>query len=264
MTTAYKEINEQLKHLQGPVLTIYLNIDPSSEEWKIRLKNGLKRTKEYIQASEPDQLKRFTTISKKVTSVITDEQRNIKQGLICFATSDQLLMKHTQISIKNEFHWKDTPVTEQWDELNQQYPKSGIILLQRDEVSILETVFGNLVGQAHYTFDLKNKHWKQYKGLASGAIISSSANHRDQYDQRLKENQSRWFKNIVPTIQKYAKDGEWEGIHLVGPAELTKVMEQLIHSPILGITNRNYGGKTAPQVIERVLQINDYSKEMNK
>src|SRR5699024_11922729 len=75
-------------------------------------------------------------------SASTDEQRNIKQGLICFATSDELLIKHTQISITNAFHWDEYPVTEQWEQLLKQYPKSGVILLQRDQISILDTILG--------------------------------------------------------------------------------------------------------------------------
>ncbi len=264
MTINIKQMNQQLKELTGPVLTIYLNIDPTSEEWKIRLKNGLKKTKQYIQASQPEQKQQYANIQQKVMSAITDEQRNIKQGLICFATSDELLIKHTQISITNAFHWDEYPVTEQWEQLLKQYPKSGVILLQRDQISILDTILGGLEQEAHYTFDLENKHWKQYKGIASGAIISSSANHRDQYDQRLKENQSRWFKSIVPTIQKHAKSSEWEGVYLVGPTELTNEMEQLLHTPILGIINRNFGGKTTHQVIQRVFKTNEYSKSRNQ
>src|SRR5690606_20764485 len=37
------QIRKEIEQLEGPVLTFYLNTNPLSEEWKIRLKNGLKR-----------------------------------------------------------------------------------------------------------------------------------------------------------------------------------------------------------------------------
>src|SRR5699024_12271202 len=108
------------------------------------------------------------------------------------------------------------------------------ILTQRNQDAILCAISGGSEQATPYTFDRENKHWKQYKAIASVAIISSSANPRDQYDQRLKENQPRWFKSIVPTIQKHAKTSEWEGVYLVGPTELTNEMEQLLHTPKIG------------------------------
>src|SRR5690606_7535272 len=214
------------------------------DEWKIRLKNGLKRIEEYIFASQQEQIKQFTDIKAKVVSAIKDNQTTFKHGFICFASADQIFMKHVQVPIKTRFYWEDQPVTKPLEHLRSKYPKSGVVLLQSEKVAILDTLLGELKGEVHYTFDLQNEHWKQYKGLAFGAIISSSANHRDKYSHRLKQNKARWLKSLIPKIEKHAKDGEWEGIYLVGPAELTKDIQPHLNTRILGILSRNFSGKT--------------------
>jgi hypothetical protein len=50
-------------------LTLYLNTEPdtgSQSEWRIRLKNGLKGLKEYIEAEgNPSELKQYDQLQKK-------------------------------------------------------------------------------------------------------------------------------------------------------------------------------------------------------
>src|SRR5690625_4986324 len=191
MSKQIDQMMDEIKGLKGHVLSVYLNTNPDSEDWKILLKNGLKRTTEYIQASNPEQIKEFKGICKKVDQIIKDNQTSFLNSLVCFATSDQLFMHHLQITVENDFTWQEGSEIHQLENLIEQYSKNGVILLQRDKVTMISSLLGEMLDEVHYTFDLETEDWKQYKGMGFGSIYASSANHRDKYNRRLKENQSR-------------------------------------------------------------------------
>jgi len=248
-----EQIHKDLQQLEGNVLTVYLNTNPGSEDWKIRLKNGLKKTEEYVAASNPEQVKEFKKICKKVDQTIKDNQMSFTNSLICFASKERFYLHHLQVPIDNDFQWREGPATEQLDTLFNKYSNSGVVLVQRDKVTLLTSLLGELIHETHYQFDLESENWKQYKGLAFGNVYSSSANHRDKFDRRIRENQARWFKQIAPTIERYARNKKWNGIHLAGPAELTNELKQQLNLKVTGETTRNYSGKSAHAVLERTV-----------
>src|SRR5699024_12633258 len=89
-----EQIHNDLNQLDGNVLTVYLNTNPGSEDWKIRLKNGLRKTEEYVAASNPEQVKEFKKICKKVNTTIKDNQVSFTNSLICFGSAEQLYIYH--------------------------------------------------------------------------------------------------------------------------------------------------------------------------
>ncbi len=250
-----EQVRQAIQKLNGSVLSIYLNTNPATEDWKILLKNGLKKTEEYIQASNPEQVQSFKKIRKRVEKHIKDEQMSFTNSLVCFATENDLIMYHFQFPVENDFKWDPEAATEQLNNLFGKYPKSGVVLLQRDKITLISAALGELVDEVHYEFDVETESWTQYKGLAYGNVYASSANHRDKYDRRLKENQERWFKNIIPTIEKYARHQQWKYVHLAGPAELTQSVKNLIQLNITGETTRNYSGKSAHDILTKTVLV---------
>ncbi len=246
-------INKDILSLEGPVLSIYLKTDPTSENWKIRLKNNLKRTGHYVKSSQPENLKLYDTISKKVDQAIRDRSHELKYGIVCFANKDNVLLYVLQVPVENQFDWENKAVTDQWEDLTKQYPSSGVLLLQRNKVSLLDTQLGDLTGETHYEFNLENEDWTQYKGLAYEGITSSSANHRDQYNKRVKVNEERWMKTLVPKLEKHMKDNNWEGVYLAGATELVKRIEPKINKEIFGVVTSNYAGKSANDILTKII-----------
>ncbi len=253
VTRKTEQIRMELNQLDGNVLTVYLNTNPRSEDWKIRLKNGLRKTEEYVAASNPEQVKEFKKICKKVDTTIKNNQVSFTNSLICFGSTKHLYIYHLQVPVENDFQWKEGPAKEQMETLMDKYSKSGVILLQRDKVTLLTSSLGELIHQTHYELDLEKEDWKQYKGLAYGSVFSSSTNHRDKFDRRIRENQARWFRRIVPAIERYARNQKWKNTHLAGPAELTNEMKKQLNLNITGETTRNYSGKSAHAILERTV-----------
>lgn len=257
MTKNIENMRDEVQALEGPVLSIYLNTRPESEDWKILLKNGLKKTHEYVATSNPEDEQQFSQIAKNADKKIKDNQLDFTNSLICFASEDHIHLYFLQVSVNNDFQWDKRPALEQLNQLYDKYPKSGVVLLQRDKITLITTILGEFIKETHYELDIDKEDWTQYKGLAFGNVYASSANHRDKYDRRIKENQDRWYKNIVPTIEKHARIQGWKSCHLAGPTELTKEMKNLLNIKISGETTRNYSGKSAHAILNRTILSSD-------
>lgn len=253
MTKTIENIQKDFKQLSGPILSIYLNTDPTRSDWKIRLKNGLKKTKEYIEASDPEQLKVFSNISKQVERNIKDQQTSFANSFICFASSDQLFLYLLQVPVENDFQWKEKQADSQLYNLFKQYPKSGVILLQHDKITLITSLLGEVDKETHYLFDLKTNHWKQYKRFSIGYNHSGGSNPRDKYIRRFRENQARWYKSIIPTIEKYSRRERWENVYVAGPAELRKILKNHSSIKVTGETTRNFSGKPAHAILHKTI-----------
>lgn len=254
MALELMELRKKVSVLDGPVLTFYLQTSPQSDDWKIRLKNGLKRIGEYIQASRPEEHPLFLSIKKKVEKAVLDLQRQFNQGLICFATKEEIILEPTQMPLENQFYWENEPVVKQLDELFKNYPRTGIILVQRNRITLIDTLLAEILNETNYELDIDTIHWRRYKGLSSGAIVSSGATHKDKFDSRMKENTVRWFRQVAPEIKKEAKNYQWEQVYLAGPPELTKEMKGLLsHLNIVKVINQNYAGKAANEIVRDFL-----------
>lgn len=246
-------IRNEINQLKGPVLTFYLNTDPSSEEWKIRLKNGLKRTEEYHKISNPDEARALSNTIKRVHVEVRDIQRNLATSLVCFASTDEILLYPFRFPVENDFTWGQEAHTEQLEQLFEKYTRTGVILLQAHSVTLITSTLGELEDEVHYEIDFNTESWKQYRGLAYGGIISSSANHRHKFERRMRENQARWYREITPTIRNYAKAKGWKSIYLVGPTSLTDGFRKQLNQKITAQINRNLASKSSRDVLNRTI-----------
>lgn len=246
-------IRNEINGLEGRVLTFYLNTDPTSEEWKIRLKNGLKRTEEYHKVSNPDEVGTLAKIIKKVNVKVRDMQRNLATSLVCFASKDEVLLYPFHFPVENDFTWRAEAHTEQLEQLFEKFMRTGVILLQANSVTLITSTLGELEDEVHYEIDFSTESWKRYRGLAYGGIISSSANHRHKFERRMRENQARWYRSITPTIRNYAKEKAWKSIYLVGPATLTEGLRKQLNQKITAEINRNLASKSALDVLKRTI-----------
>jgi len=252
LSKTIENVQKDLKKLNGSILSIYLNTSPTRSDWKIRLKNGLKRTKEYIEASNPQQVKLFSKISKKDEQEIKDKQTSLTNGLICFASSDQIFLYLLQVSVKNDFQWGKIADSQLY-KLFEQYPKSGVILLQHDKITLITSLLGEVIQETHYRFDLKTNHWKQYERFSFGYTYSTGSNPRDKFDRRFRENQARWYKSIIPTINRHCQREEWKNVYLAGPSELRNILKQHLNVYVAGETTRNYSGKSAHIILNKTI-----------
>lgn len=258
MTVTVEQFIKEAEVLEGPVLTFYLRTSPHNEEWKIVLKNGLNRTKEYVEAANEEDVSLFERIRKEVERAVRDQQRHFKNGLIGVANSEHVQLLTTQPPVRDEFHWEAQAMLRQLKELTEAYPKTGLVFVQKEYIVLLDVLLGKLIEEDAYELNVDTNDWVRYKGLAYGGIISSSANHRDVFESRMKEHEKQWYRQVAPKVAKHAKDKGWEEVYIVGAKQLTDLFQQEV--PKMNVTkviNHNYASKSSAEMIDRVLLSTD-------
>lgn len=249
MTMNVQTVKERANALEGLVVTVYLDTDPRSDQWKIRLKNGLKTLCRQEKASDVCE-----QLTARVERQFLEAQRHLKNGAVCFVSTEETIFEVTQVPVGDSFYVQEGAALEPLLALEKRFPNTGIVVAQRDQLLVIDTVLGEPIEEIRYEFDVDTDEWVRYRGVAYGAIISSSANHRDTFDDRMKERHAIWYRKIAPRIQKRAKEAEWERVYFVGHPVLTTQLEELLpHLPEVKTIDVNYGGRPVHEVVEDVL-----------
>lgn len=256
------EINE-LKQIQCDdkcIFTLYLNTDPANPdkqtgEWKIELKNGLKRITEYLDASgDKDQKKAFKTISEKVNKEIEENRTSLQKSVVIFASEeiDLWSVHFLQIPVETSFHWESYPVLDQLRELEETHPRSAIVLPNMDEVRILDTALGEVHSELVYTFDSGKEEWSLHEGLGSADRKASGATHVDKFQTRFKENMSRFYRDLATKVEKMKKKYGWHDIHIVGESDQANTFKKAMQKEPDSVTYKNLNEAKNDKILNEV------------
>lgn len=245
------------------VLSVYLNTDPADSdqqkgEWKIRLKNGLKKIEEYLEASVEDknELKAYKNLSKKVEKEIHDNQTNFQKSVVIFASEEQDLwsVHYLQIPVETNFYWEETPQLEGLKEVENKYPHSGVIMPNNHEVRIIDTALGEVNNEWLYEFDSGKEEWSLNEGMGDTNSIMSGATHVDKFQQRFEENQHRFYKDMAQKVEKMKKKHEWKEIHIVGEADMARTFEEVMQTKPASRVEKNLNQNEAKKVLSEVFK----------
>ncbi|WP_430791145.1 VLRF1 family aeRF1-type release factor [Virgibacillus flavescens] len=264
------DINKHIKDLENmnndnsnKVFTMYLNTDPSDPEqqggeWKIHLKNGLRNFESYLQqADNQEELKNFKSVKEKVKNFVNENEQNFRKGIILFATADEEVWfaERIQMRLTTEFFWESYPELNQLKQLQQSFPKSGIILVQQDEIKVIDAELGEVKDTTHYQLDINTDNWRQmtgpHKADASMGSGGKSA-QQDKFKARFQANKHRWYKSIAPTLDKRGKKREWEKIYIVGERDAANEVEAQMNKSVNQVIQKNMLDHEESKVLEEV------------
>lgn len=252
----YDEI-QNIKQWSGPVLSIYLNTSRSSDRWKIEVKNEFRLLDTFMQkTADKGSYKEYEMLKERALETMNDYQPKMKRSFVAFITKEQKVVKNLQVPVETKFYYSEKSETYLLESLYAKTPASGVIHLQWDRVMVLHNVLGEIEEEVNYLFDIEKENWRQFIGLAYGGIISSSANHRDKYERRVKENQIRWLKEILPQIKQYAVEKKWDGIYLAGQKELISEAEKVLQLPIYNTIPQLLAGKNSAEILKILTEDN--------
>ncbi|MFC5602249.1 VLRF1 family aeRF1-type release factor [Sporosarcina koreensis] len=261
-------LSEELKKLKEfecdsrCVLSVYLNTNPADPEqqngaWRIHLKNGLKRLDEYLEASQDEkEMKAYKKLKEKVTKEIEGNQNDLNKGVVIFASEDPELwsVHYVQVQVKTSFHWEDHPVIEEMEYMLKAYPEAGIIMPSFGEVRILDTAMGFVNGERTYEFDSGLEVWKEQKGVRSSISRSTGGNHSDGFDDRLKENLERFYKEMGIIVEKMRKERNWKELYVVGEAELANSFAKTLRTKPNNSIYKNLNNFEPSKVLQQVFE----------
>ncbi|GKV64969.1 MULTISPECIES: VLRF1 family aeRF1-type release factor [unclassified Sporosarcina] len=261
-------MSEEVKELKAfrcddrCVLSVYLNTNPADPDqqqaaWRIHLKSGLKRLDEYIVASNDEkELTAYRLVKDKVMKEIEHNQNELAKGAVIFAAAEPEIwsVHYVQVAVKTSFHWENHPVTKELESMLQAYPEAGIILPGYSDVRILDTAMGRIRDETVYEFDSGLDVWKEQKGVKS-SIQRGVGGHTDEFDQRLKENLDRFYKQMGSVVGKMKKKRGWKEVHVAGEAELAKSFSSVLSEKPESCQHKNFGKMKNDQIIQKVFEI---------
>src|SRR5699024_996675 len=136
-----KELESIRKEGSDKIYSMYLNTDPSDPDqqggkWKIQLKKRLQDFTNFLKEDDnKEELKSFESVKNKVEKYIEAAEKDLSTGIIHFAAADDVwIARKVQMRLKSEFDWQREPNLTQLRELEIEFPKTGMILVQQNYV----------------------------------------------------------------------------------------------------------------------------------
>lgn len=252
---------QKAKRHPQKVLSMYVNTDPANRdqtggEWKIHVKNGLKNFETYLK-NDPDELEQFLKVKEKVKLFLEDNGQSMKKSCVVFASADDIWFAEClQMPVTTEFHWEDEPKLQQFQTLYKKFPESGVILVQRNQVKVIDAVLGKINDTKLYEMDLDTEKWKVQASPQRALSIKGKGgkgSKKETIENRLEANQKRWYKSLAPDLDKLAKDKEWKSIHLVGNKDEAKLIESYMQRQVQHTEGKNLFEQEERKVLEEVI-----------
>ncbi|MFD2629037.1 VLRF1 family aeRF1-type release factor [Oceanobacillus kapialis] len=242
---------------QNKVFTMYLNTDPSDPEqqggeWKIHFKNGLRNFEQYLEESgDKEERKNFQLVKQKVEKFVRGNEQEFLRSVIIIATADEEVWfaDRVQMRMKTEFFWQETPELTQLRKLTETYPKTGIVLVQQDEIKVIEAYLNEIEDTDSYELDINTNDWRIKKGPRQ---IQGENNQKDDFKARFNANKQRWYKQIAPKLDKRAKDHGWEKIFVVGEPDPANALTEQLNKPVEKVVQKNMLDHEESKVLEEV------------
>ena len=262
------DINKEIKRLESiylekpeRVFSMYLNTDPADPdqqggEWRIHLKNALQRFEKYLEEDgDKAELDNFCKVKDKVKKFFAENELQLQKSVIIFATPDETtwVAEILQVPVETELYWEEIAKVDQLIDLSHTYPKSGIILTQREAIKIIETELGRQLETSYFELDLDTEDWKKHTGphYAQSTVSSSGTSvKREQFTKRFEANRHRWYKSIASKLDKLAKDRDWQDIYMIGNQDETRDLSQAMTKPINQFINKNMLDKKEADIIK--------------
>lgn len=233
------------------VFSMYLNTDPTDPDqkggkWRLQFKNGIRNFEEYLQKSkDKEELHSFQHVKHKLKKFMDEHEQHLQRSVVLFATADEEVWfaQCLRVGVESEFHWKETAETAQLRSILHQYPKIGVVLVQKNEIKVVEAKLNRIENMSHYEFDIDQENWhvKQSTSKAGQAAAAKqkAGAQKDRFRAKFKANLQRWYKTIAPKLDKQAKESEWQQTFIVGEKEVTTALKDQMHQPIERIIHKN-------------------------
>ncbi|SNZ05689.1 hypothetical protein SAMN05421503_1016 [Terribacillus aidingensis] len=243
------------------VLSMYVNTDPANRdqtggEWKIHVKNGLKNFEAYLE-NDADEREQFLKVKDKVKTFLEDNSQSMKKSCVFFASADGIWFAEClQMPVATEFFWETEPKLDQFRSLYKTFPESGVILVQKNQVKVIDAVLGKVRETKLYEMDLDTEQWKVQASPQRALSIKGKGgkgSKKDTIENRIEANQKRWYKSLAPSLDKLAKEREWKSIHLVGNKEEAKMIESYMQKQVQHMEGKNLFEQEERKVLEEVI-----------
>lgn len=207
------KIEELLKSNYDDVLSIYLNIDPSSSDGGrapslIWLKTAFKDLNEKIEPSKKDYLE-----------AIEDEAKSLIEGtlfknksIILFMNKEIKELLPSQAAVENEISF-GKPNLGQFIWIIEEYRPFGVLLVDSSKVEIYKVYLNKIEKIKSFNLDLDTSDWRKQRlmppsspreGPTRGSV--GGGDRVEAYEDRIEANQLRFMKNTISYFNSIVKE----------------------------------------------------------
>lgn len=221
------KLEELLKSESNDVLSIYLNIDPSSSDGGrapslIWLKSAFKELKEKIEHSK-----------KEYLETIEDEAKFLIEGtlfkdksIILFLGKDIKELMPTQVTVENEISF-GKPNLGQLIWIIEEYRPFGVLMVDSNMVEIYKIFLNKIEKIKSFDLNLDTSDWRKQRlmppssprdGPSRGSV--GGGDRVEAFEDRIEANQLRFMKNAISYFNSIAKEHSIKEFVLSGSEDI--------------------------------------------
>lgn len=249
----------------GRILSIYLDADArqgaaSTPAWQIKLKdelNGLLDTD--LERDSATALARLGQwLLERVKAEL--DPGSLRRSLAIFATETPRRLEVLVLPqpVETRSAWADEPLLEPLRRMDQQFPRIGIALLDGWHARMITSWLGMPAGETVLERDEDTSDWREMKGTAYLSNVAGGATQRDRYQARMREHTERWWRDLVPHVQRRARIEGWTGLAVVADEHLSVDAADLANAvqlPLVTHVTQALMYKAAGTVTEAVARV---------
>ncbi len=102
-------------------------------------------------------------MKEKVEKYMKENELELAKSVVIFATADDSIWfaEKFQMPVQSEFEWSDSAKLDQLKQMYNEFPKTGIILTQKEAVKVLDTELGTVKDSHIFELDIETENWKK-------------------------------------------------------------------------------------------------------
>jgi ribosomal protein L7Ae-like RNA K-turn-binding protein len=250
---------ETLTELSGPLLTVYVNTQPSdastqrlASESLVWLKQQAKEIEKLVPEKEQKRYrKQVERVEKFLTGRVPQEKAVY---ILASAATWKVVPLPTQI--ENEMHWGAPAITQLLWMLNENKAHC-VVVLDRKGARFLRYWAGEVTKIAERKFGIDVSQWKE-KDLGTvtqEGVKKTRGSQRDVYEHRVDAQYRRMCRETAAQARKLCEKEKIEAIFVVGSDRLTRPIEaefpKQSRERVVRI-REDFGGLTLPELQKRL------------
>jgi hypothetical protein len=227
----------------GRVLSVYVDADArqgaaSTPAGQIKLKDELSRLLDadldHGSATALARLGQWTL--ERVKAEL--EPGALRRSLALFGTETPRRLEVLVLPqpVEAQAAWDAEPLLEPLRRMEERHPRMGIALLDGWHARLITSWLGMPVGETVLERDEDTSDWREMKGTAYFGNVAGGATQRDRYQARMREHTERWWRDLVPHLQRRSRVEGWAGLAVVADEHLSVDANELAdaaHLPLV-------------------------------
>lgn len=207
----------------GKVLSLYLDIDAregaaATPAWRIRVKDQLNRLLD--GESDHDSATSLARLGRWLLERLDADldPGELRRSLALFGTDTPRRLEVLVLPQPIDGPmgaWADEALLDPLRDMEASYPRMGIAVLDSWHARLLTSWLGTVIAERDLERSEDTADWREMKGTAYLSNVAGGATKRDTYQRRMREHTERWWRDLVPHLQRQGRNHGWTSLAVV-------------------------------------------------